>query len=383
MISKPQPVGGRTGVFGTGWRRVWRVALLALLVFTIAGAWLAAPDAEGNLATEQADTAELVRNMLTIQSRFAADQHRRLARGTHAKGVCARAQFEVFDLTAAVPDRDVGSRLAKGIYARPAVYPAVVRFANGESHIYPDSAPDVRAMSFSLDLTGAAGPAGGQARQDYSMNDRTTFPLNDAHEFAVATRVVVASGMARGVWSLPFRDKFGFARTAILGRTQQHPATEAYQRIRYWSTVPYRHGPADVIKYSVLPCATNTAMPLGEGPNPLHDELVRHVNDDQPTACFDFALQFLDADRMTRWGRRRTVAYWTENASVEWDEAQAPFHNVGRLTLLPKSALAADVCEAQHIDVTEYSSADSKPLGSINRARWSAESSSRKARLGR
>jgi hypothetical protein len=60
---------------------------------------------------------------------------------------------------------------------------------------------------------------------------------------------------------------------------------------------------------------------------------------------------------------------------------EAPFHNVGRLRLLPKSQLSSEACEAWHIDVTEHSTPDSAPLGSINRARWPAEAASRKARL--
>lgn len=376
-----------TGSTTFGRRRRRRVVLfrvLALIILAmLAGSWLAAPDAEGNLATEKADTADIVTNMLRIQSHLAAVQHRPLARGTHAKGVCARAQFEVLDVLRSVSDPALAARLAQGVYGRPATYPAVVRFANGESHIYADSAPDVRALSFSVDLASAGGAAGSAARQDYSMNNATIFPLNDAHEFVVATRVATASSMAQGIWSLPFRDKFGFARTAILGRGEQRPAKRPYQQIRYWSAVPYRQGPADVIKYSAIPCAANQARPLGSGPNPLQDELVRHLNEDQPTSCFDFALQLLDPDKMTRFGRRRSSTYWIENASVEWNEDQAPFHTVARLTLSPKSALAADACDAQHIDVTEHSSADTTPLGSINRARSSAESASRKARLGK
>lgn len=360
--------------------RLWkigRILLAALVVFVALGAWLAAPDAESYRATEQADTEEIVKNMLAIQSRFAAEQHRPLARGTHAKGICAAGQFEVFDLATTVPDRALGARLAKGIYARPAVYPATVRFANGESHIYPDSAPDARALSFSVDLSASGS---GQPRQDYAMNNQTTFPLNDAHEFVLATRVVTASSMGRGVWELPFKDKFGFARVAVLGRRQEKPAKQAYQMNRYWSTVPYRNGPDEIVKYSALPCSTNQAHALTDSPNTLQEELTRHLNDDQPTSCFDFALQLLDTERMTRLGRRRTATYWVENASVEWNEAQAPFHTVGRLTLTPKSVLSADACDAQHIDVTENASADTQPLGSINRARWSAEAASRRAR---
>ncbi len=55
---------------------------------------------------------------------------------------------------------------------------------------------------------------------------------------------------------------------------------------------------------------------------------------------FDFGLQFLDISAMTYWGKRRDVNFWIENASVEWNEAEAPFHTVPRLTLLSKSQLA-------------------------------------------
>ncbi len=99
-------------------------------------------------------------------------------------------------------------------------------------------------------------------------------------------------------------------------------------------------------------------------------------------SCFDFGLQLLDPQAMTYWGRRRDANFWIENASVEWKESQAPFHTVARLTLLASSEWPPATCEAWHIDVTEHSTPDTKPLGSINRARWHAEMASRKARLG-
>ena len=58
-------------------------------------------------------------------------------------------------------------------------------------------------------------------------------------------------------------------------------------------------------------------------------------------SSFDFGIQFLDTERMTYWGKRQDANFWIENASVEWNEAEAPFHTVARLTLLPKSQLAA------------------------------------------
>jgi hypothetical protein len=165
---------------------------------------------------------------------------------------------------------------------------------------------------------------------------------------------------------------------------QVHQPIKAYQQLRYWSNVPFRHGATDVVKYSATPSPGNPARALPRNnPNALRDELVRHLNEDNQMSSFDFALQFLDAERMTYWGKHRDAAFWIENASVEWNEMQAPFHAVARLTLLPKSPLPAEVGEAVYFDVTGNSTPDSTPLGSINRARGPAEVASRKARTNK
>src|SRR5437773_3556447 len=109
-------------------------------------------DAERSLVREKSDIEEIIEKVLLMQSKAAAQQHRPLCRGTHAKGVCARAQFEIFDVTI---DRDpvLAARLARGIFAKPGVYPAVVRFANADPNINSDFKPDVRSFSFSVDLS--------------------------------------------------------------------------------------------------------------------------------------------------------------------------------------------------------------------------------------
>jgi hypothetical protein len=98
-------------------------------------------------------------------------------------------------------------------------------------------------------------------------------------------------------------------------------------------------------------------------------------------SSFDFGIQFLDTDRMTYWGKHHDADFWTENASVEWKESEAPFHNVGRLTILRGSHLGPEESNAVYFDVTGNSSSDSTPVGSINRARSPAEAASRKARM--
>jgi len=157
-----------------------------------------------------------------------------------------------------------------------------------------------------------------------------------------------------------------------LAQVQARQTIKPYQHLRYWSTVPFRHGPIDAVKPSATPSADNPAHPLQKGnPNALQDELIRHLNDDSSMSGFDFGLQFLDVDRMTYGGKRQDANFWIENASVEWNEAEAPFHSVARLTLLSKSELPLETSEAIYFDVTGHSTPDSTPLGSINRARRS------------
>src|SRR5277367_5327376 len=86
-----------------------------------------ASDADRHLEREPAVVTEIIEKSLLLQRISANQQHRPLARGTHAKGVCARAEFEVFDVTAG-RDRGLAGRLARGIFATPGVYPAIVRF---------------------------------------------------------------------------------------------------------------------------------------------------------------------------------------------------------------------------------------------------------------
>jgi hypothetical protein len=332
---------------------------------------------------EDADIKEIVHGILVIQKRFALEQKRPLGRGTHTKGVCARATFEVFDLRQTIPDGTQAARLGRGLFARPGRYPASVRFANAASTIYADSKADVRAVSFSVALTPELSTAT-VTRQDFSMNNASTFPINDAHAFAslmLVNEAATASSRLKALWALSFRDWWGLATTAVLGSRQQRTPLKPYQQIRYWSTVPFAHGTDDAVKYSLVPAPDNAGQAVGKGFSVLRDELIRHLREDAKPASFDFAIQFLDTERMTHRGARHEASFWIENAIVDWNEAESPFHVVGRLTLEPHSVVPDEECEAAHIDVTENALPEHRPLGGINRARWAAESASRKARL--
>src|SRR6185503_2290917 len=322
-------------------------------------------------SSQEPDDIQKIRDgVLALQAKYAADQDRPLRRGTHAKGRCVGGTFEVFDVQKTISDSALAGRLAQGLFAQPGVYKATVRFANGNSQIQKDKVGDVRACSFAVEL-----PGGG--RQDFALNNAATFPINDAHAFAALVQFANAPSPFPGFRSLKLSDKMALLRVIFLGMIQSRPPKTPYQLTRYWSTVPFCHGGADAVKYTAIPCSGNSGQPLDGTSNELQNEIVRHVTDDEHMSAFDFGIQLLDTGKMRRWFRRRETSYWIENASIPWKESQAPFHVVGRLTLVRGSAFSEEACEAQFIDVTEHSTPASAPLGSINRARWAAESASR------
>jgi len=340
-------------------------------------------DADRDPAREKREIEEIIEKSLLLQAKSAAQQHRPIGRGTHVKGVCVRAQFEVLDVTNG-RDPMLAMRLAKGMFAKPGVFPAIVRFGNADPRKNSDFKADVRSLSFSVDLarertTVSDGLSG---RQDFSLQNTKTLPINDASAFLALSKLLTASKPVAAMWALPFKDKLRVLRTATLVQPQMHQIIKPYQQMRYESNVPFRHGPIDVVKFSAAPSPDNPADPLQrDNPNGLQDELIRHIQEDRRMSSFDFGVQFLDANRMTYWGKHRDANFWIENASIKWNEADAPFHTIGRLTLLPKSHLQREVADAVYFDVTGNSTPDSTPLGSINRARWPSEVASRNARM--
>src|SRR5262249_2309896 len=152
-------------------------------------------------------------------------------------------------------DHALASRLAKGIFAKPGIYAATVRFANSDPHVNSDFKADVRSLSFSIDLAPGV-------RQDYSMQSAATLPLNDTAAFLAVMKVLAAPRPAAAIWSLSFRDKLRVVRTMLLLQSQLRQPIRPYQQLRYWSDVPFRHGPTDVVKYCATPSLDNPARPL-------------------------------------------------------------------------------------------------------------------------
>jgi hypothetical protein len=157
-------------------------------------------NADRDPAREAADIEQIMEKSLLMQETAATKQHRPLGRGTHVKGVSVRAQFEVLDVTVGRAGA-LAARLAQGMFARPGVYPAIVRFGNSDPDKNSDFKADVRSLSFSVDLNrkGVADPGRNGARQDFSMQNATTLPINDSPVFLAIMKILTASNPASGL----------------------------------------------------------------------------------------------------------------------------------------------------------------------------------------
>ena len=175
-------------------------------------------DAERDLAREQADIEEITEKSLLLQANAAAKQHRPLGRGTHAKGVCARAQFEVFDVTAGRDPRwRRGSR--RGFSRSPAYIPLSCGLGTRiQERILISRPTSDRCLSRSISPAMARTiPDAHSGRQDFSLQNTTTLPINDSPAFLAIMKLLTASNPAAGLWSLPFKDKLRVLRTLALG----------------------------------------------------------------------------------------------------------------------------------------------------------------------
>jgi hypothetical protein len=164
---------------------------------------------------------------------------------------------------------------------------------------------------FAVDLTrdGTAVPADGVARQDFSLQNATTLPLNDARVFLATMKVLTASNPVRGLWSLSFHDRMSVVRALLLALSQARQTVRPYQQLRYWSTVPFRHGPVDVVMRSATPSSGNAARVLQRGNlDALKSELVRHVPACPGHPSCHLAVEVARTSRAMTWnGRARWV----------------------------------------------------------------------------
>lgn len=313
----------------------------------------------------ESDAIGAVRDMVaqTLRKRFESGE-RPARRDAHAKHHgCVKAEFRVMDQSQLADDQQLPPSLRVGVFARPAVYPAWIRFSNGAGKIQNDSVGDARGLAIKLmNVPGdkILTEEKNASTQDFLLINHPAFIVRDAEEYVEFFQRLKEGGS-------PFRFFFPILRwppvrwhefqiaRALTGKT-----VSDMLGIRYWSMTPYAAG-SRAVKYSAIPCAgeMRQSLPDNAPSDHLRDAMTRDLS--AGSACFDFMLQpQMDAQAMP-----------IEDSTIEWDEKLSAFKKAARITIPPQnfdSEAQMKFCE--DLSFTPWHSLpEHKPLGGINRTR--------------
>ena len=258
-----------------------------------------------------------------------------------------------FDATFTVSD-NLPAKLGRGLFARPATYPAVVRFASASTD--DDREKDLRGASVKIPRFADADLTDGETvTLDFLFNSYPALFVANPQDFLSFIKATASDRRWTFLLTHP-------ASVLLLLKARDIPASPF--DISYWSTTPYRYG-ADTnsaVKYSLKSCSTITTTAADNpGANHLSQAMQDHLR--RAPACFDFMVQFQSHAELMP----------IEDASVIWDEDISPFTTVARITIEDQpfrdtSSMAE--CEAMSFNPWDTLS-DHQPLGGINRVRKS------------
>ena len=307
-------------------------------------------------ADEQALFEDLAREITARQKEVAAETGGPLRRGFHAKlhaGLIA--EFEVL--------ADLPEHARHGVFSAPRIFPALVRFSNGEPAPQPDKGHEPRGIAIKLIGVPGRKLLPGQENavtQDFlATSHSVTSTVRNARQFlafirAERNRLTMIVTLARAVGAgEALRILKALISTVALSKVRSM-ATEQFS-----GTAPIKLGPY-AVKFTVRPAAgtpATTDRPLTD--NFLRDELADRLR--KADVVFDFLVQFYVDDTRTP----------IEDTSIAWD---APLLKVARMRI--------PSCDLDDVNTNALSEAvnrlsfspwhatdDHRPLGNVMRAR--------------
>ena len=257
---------------------------------------------------------------------------------------CLNGEFKVHG--------DIPQALKQGIFSRPVSYPAMLRFASASEQ--DDSRKDIRGLSIKVSNVDGAVLWGRPGTQDFLLNSYPALFVSTPEEFLSFIRARQA-GEERRFFLNPTAPRP--KALSIVSRARQRHLSPL--DIRYWSTVPFRHGEngGQVVKYSVTHCSDyTTATPVDAGRNQLRAAVKAHLQ--QGSACFHFGVQRqVDPNTMP-----------VEDPTVIWDEKVSPFETVA--TIVVEDQVFDDpesLADCERISFNPWQSLPAhEPLGRMN-----------------
>ena len=246
---------------------------------------------------------------------------------------------------------DLPASLAQGLFAKPARYPAKLRFANATQ--FDDRRPDLRGLSVKVHgVQGATSVTGETGVQDFTFNNYPALFAGTPEDFLSFVRATADGNVWRYFLSHP-------RSLLIVLRARSRPASPFTER--YHSTTPYRFGTRGdtAVKLAVQACGALPPVPRVDDPNYLREAVATTLR--AGPVCLALMVQFqTDPNRMP-----------IEDASVIWPEALSPFVKVAELRI-PEQQFADDAHQraCEDLQFNPWNGlADHRPLGGINRVR--------------
>lgn len=288
------------------------------------------------------------------------DQIRAFTRQTWPPGTAQRfGQTKTIGLVRALftARADLPDGLRQGVFARHRTYRAWVRFSGPGPYAPPDI-EDFGQCCVAIKLMGVDGPKlmdDEQATQDLTLVSPPTFLTADLRDNAVLQRHTRA-----GTPLMYFLDPRDPRPLTALTQFLYSRAQSSPLECRYYSTVPFLHGPGQAVQYALRPrSATRTPIPARPSPHYLREAMARTL--DTRDWSFDLMVQ------------RQTDAHQMpiEDAGVKWPERLSPYVPVATLRI-PRQRFDSDE-QLRFADSLRFnpwhSLAEHRPLGSQNRAR--------------
>jgi len=326
-----------------------RTNVLFVLVSTIFAAMLsyAAANSDGeDIPRNEAEATSRIVSLIQDMVRQGRAEEGRAHRDAHRKAHgCVKATFEVLP--------DLSSLLAVGVFAKPALYPATIRFSNGSGKSQDDHDGDARGMAIKLDKVPGAKIIEDEksaSTQDFIMINHPIFFIRNAADY-VSFQEGVSSGATWKFFLNPFH-LFHEARIAkaIRGKKLTNPLNS-----RYWSMTPCKLGSSQM-KYSARPCAGESFDDRSGSVDLLRENMESYLAATE--ACFEFEVQV----------RSNPFTMPIEDPTIEWDENEAHFVKVARVKIPVQRPEQGEACEI--LSYTPWHSLpEHRPLGGISRVR--------------